>query len=71
MFEFFLFKYNKLLNIFQIPSWICCNMEGNDKGECSDDFSSSSVEMDVYESSLQENDGILSHGEPSRLAFLF
>ncbi|KAF7806914.1 Mitogen-activated protein kinase kinase kinase 1 [Senna tora] len=58
-------QYNKLLNIIQIPSWICCNMEGNDMGGCSDDFSSSSVEMDVYETSLQENDGIILHGSHS------
>ncbi|XP_061373943.1 uncharacterized protein LOC133316233 [Gastrolobium bilobum] len=55
-------QYNKLLGFFQIPAWICCNMEGNDGGRCQDDCSSSSVEMDVYESSLQENDEILSHG---------
>jgi len=44
-------------------------MEGNDIGECSDDFSSSSIEMDVYETSLQENDGILSHLVAGKLAF--
>ncbi|KAK7343622.1 hypothetical protein VNO77_12515 [Canavalia gladiata] len=54
-------QYNKLLGIFLIPSWICCNMEGNDGARCKDD-SSSSVEMDVYESSFQENDETISHG---------
>ncbi|XP_054821483.1 uncharacterized protein LOC129320211 isoform X1 [Prosopis cineraria] len=54
-------QFNKLRNMLQIPSWICCNMEGNDKGESSDDFSSSSVEMDVNETSSLENDGLLSH----------
>ncbi|KAE9618250.1 hypothetical protein Lal_00047286 [Lupinus albus] len=48
-------QYNKLLSVFQIPSWICCNMEGNDGGGCNDD-SSCYVEMDVYENSSQEND---------------
>ncbi|RDX60474.1 Mitogen-activated protein kinase kinase kinase 1 [Mucuna pruriens] len=54
-------QYNKLLGSFQIPSWICCNMEGNDGTRCKDDCSSSSVEMDLYESSFQENDETLSH----------
>ncbi|XP_028789169.1 uncharacterized protein LOC114745182 [Neltuma alba] len=54
-------QFNKLRSMLQIPSWIHCNMEGNDRGECSDDFSSSSVEMDVYETSSLENDGLLSH----------
>lgn len=57
------FKYNKLPSIFQIPSWICCNMEGNDGDRCKDNYSSSSVEMDVYESNLQENEETFSHGE--------
>lgn len=59
LFVYLLFKYNKLLSIFHIPSWICCNLEGNEGGGGNDD-GSSSVEMDVYEGNLQEND---SHGE--------
>ncbi|XP_045819646.1 uncharacterized protein LOC123913087 [Trifolium pratense] len=55
-------QYNKLPNIFQIPSWICCNMEGNDGDGCKDNCSSTSVEMDVYESNLQENEETFSHG---------
>ncbi|KAK4258014.1 hypothetical protein QN277_007527 [Acacia crassicarpa] len=55
-------QFNKLRNLLQIPSWICCNMEGNDKGDCSDDFSNSSVEMDVYETSSLETYGLLPHG---------
>lgn len=47
-------QYNKLLSCFQIPSWICCNLEGNGKDTFNDEFISSSVEMDVLESSVQE-----------------
>ncbi|CAK7327136.1 unnamed protein product [Dovyalis caffra] len=49
-------QYNKLLSCCQIPSWICCNLEGNGKDLSNDDFISSSVEMDVYEASFQEDD---------------
>ncbi|KAK7357416.1 hypothetical protein VNO80_16701 [Phaseolus coccineus] len=55
-------QYNKLLRTFQIPSWICCNMEGNDEARCKDDCSSSSVEMDLNESNFQENDETISEG---------
>ncbi|XP_027365180.1 uncharacterized protein LOC113872105 [Abrus precatorius] len=55
-------QYNKLLGMFQVPSWICCSMEGNDGARCKDDCGSSSVEMDVYESSFQENGEAVSHG---------
>ncbi|KAK7270555.1 hypothetical protein RIF29_23780 [Crotalaria pallida] len=50
-------QYNKLLSDFHVPSWICCYMDGNDGVGCNDDCSSY-VEMDVYESSLQENDSL-------------
>lgn len=63
MYVYLLFKYNKLLRTFQIPSWICCNMEGNDEARCKDDCSSSSVEMDLNESNFQENDETISEGE--------
>ncbi|XP_011027240.1 PREDICTED: uncharacterized protein LOC105127583 isoform X1 [Populus euphratica] len=49
-------QYNKLLSCCQIPSWICCNLEGNGKDLSNDEFISSSVEMDVYETSFQEDD---------------
>ncbi|XP_062169022.1 uncharacterized protein LOC133875048 [Alnus glutinosa] len=52
-------QYNKLLSCCQIPSWICCNLEGNGTDAFNDDFISSSVEMDVYETAI-ENDGSLS-----------
>ncbi|XP_022760190.1 uncharacterized protein LOC111306664 isoform X3 [Durio zibethinus] len=54
-------RYNKLLSCSQIPSWVYCNLEGNGKGASSDDLTSSSVEMDVYESSAQDNDGSVSY----------
>lgn len=50
------FKNNRLLSCCQIPSWICCNLEGNGKDLSNDEFISSSVEMDVYETSFQEDD---------------
>lgn len=53
----FLFKFNKLPSC-QMPSWICCNLEGNSNEVPIDDYSSSSVEMDVYEASIL-HDGIL------------
>lgn len=53
-------QYNKLLMHLQIPSWICCNLEGNGKDTLNDDCSSSSVEMDVYETPIQKNDESLS-----------
>ncbi|KAF5752336.1 hypothetical protein HS088_TW01G00244 [Tripterygium wilfordii] len=48
-------QYNKLLTCCQIPSWICCNLDGNGKDSSNDDFISSSVEMDVYETSNQDD----------------
>lgn len=38
-------------------------MEGNDGDGCKDSYSSSSVEMDVYESNLLDSEETLSHGE--------
>ncbi|OMO54688.1 hypothetical protein CCACVL1_27662 [Corchorus capsularis] len=54
-------QYNKLISCSQIPSWVHCNLEGNGKGTSSDDFTSSSVEMDVYESAAQDCDGSVSY----------
>ena len=45
-------------------------MEGNDKGECSDDFNSSFVEMDVYETSSLGSDGLLPHGKACIISIL-
>ncbi|XP_012069717.1 uncharacterized protein LOC105632051 isoform X2 [Jatropha curcas] len=53
-------QYNKLISCSQIPSWICCNLEGNGKDLSNDDFISSLVEMDVYENSIQSEDRSLS-----------
>ncbi|OVA03456.1 Protein kinase domain [Macleaya cordata] len=50
-------QYNKLLNCCQIPSWICCNLEGNGKDTCNDDFISSSIEVDVLEATIRKFDG--------------
>uniref|UniRef100_A0A6N2MXS8 Protein kinase domain-containing protein n=1 Tax=Salix viminalis TaxID=40686 RepID=A0A6N2MXS8_SALVM len=45
---------NRLLSCCQIPSWICCKLEGNGRDLSNDDFISSSVEMDVNEASFQD-----------------
>ncbi|CAN1310346.1 Mitogen-activated protein kinase kinase kinase YODA [Linum perenne] len=51
---------NKLLNCCQIPSWICCNLEGNGKDLSNDDFISSSVEMDVNETFIPKGEDNIS-----------
>lgn len=48
-----------------MPSWICCNLEGNGR-----DSSNESVEMDVYESAIQEIGGDVSYnGEAYSVLF--
>lgn len=56
-------QYNKLLSC-QIPAWVCCNLEGNGKDICSDEFFNSTVEMDVFEATIDE-DGSISCDESS------
>lgn len=58
--QYLYLQYNKLLSCCQIPSWINCNLEGNGMDLYNDDFISSSVEMDVYETSIHDDDGKLS-----------
>lgn len=57
-------QYNKLLTYCRIPPWICCNLEGNGRNTSSDDFLSSSVEMDVYDNDIQQYDGGVSRKGP-------
>lgn len=52
-----------------MPSWICCNLEGNAGDICIDDYSSSSVEMDVYESIIQGDDKSLSYNGENLFAY--
>ncbi|CAN4091248.1 unnamed protein product [Withania somnifera] len=47
-------QHNKLLRCCSIPSWVCCNLEGNFIDLSKDDFASSSSEMDVLEGYDQE-----------------
>ncbi|XWS53909.1 hypothetical protein CRYUN_Cryun10bG0040900 [Craigia yunnanensis] len=54
-------QYNKLISCSQIPSWVHCDLEGNGKGTSIDDFTSSSVEMDAYETTAQDNNGSVSY----------
>ncbi|PIA31625.1 hypothetical protein AQUCO_04900137v1 [Aquilegia coerulea] len=67
-------QYNKLLNCCQIPSWICCNLEGNGKDTSNDEYISSSIDVDIEESdvSSQKVDATQSckgsHSAPSSLS---
>lgn len=45
-------QHNDLRSCCQIPSWICCNLEGNNNYMSNDE----SAEMDVYQGVVQEND---------------
>ncbi|KAF9621896.1 hypothetical protein IFM89_028484 [Coptis chinensis] len=42
-------QYNKLIDCCQIPSWICCNLEGNGKDTSNDEFISFSIDVDIEE----------------------
>ncbi|KAK2980657.1 hypothetical protein RJ640_011465 [Escallonia rubra] len=55
---------NKLPSCSEIPSWISCSLEGNGKDAPDGDFASSSVEMDVLESSIQEIQDSPRNGPP-------
>ncbi|GLT61542.1 hypothetical protein SLA2020_342410 [Shorea laevis] len=55
-------QYNKLQNCSDIPSWINCNLDGNANGMFNDDLISSSVEMDVFETAIQDDNGSPYHG---------
>ncbi|KAL5702183.1 hypothetical protein ACHQM5_027430 [Ranunculus cassubicifolius] len=67
-------QHNKLLNCCQIPSWICCNLEGNGKDTSNDEYISSSVDVEIeeYDASSQKVDTIHSckgaHGASSSLS---
>ncbi|XP_039040154.1 uncharacterized protein LOC120178362 isoform X2 [Hibiscus syriacus] len=61
-------QYNKIASCFQIPSWVCCNMEGNGLGSSSVELTSSSVEMDVYEASAQDTDGSVSYNGSHKIS---
>ncbi|XVF38298.1 hypothetical protein REPUB_Repub20aG0088700 [Reevesia pubescens] len=54
-------QYNKLISCSEIPSWVHCDLEGNGKGASIDDCTSYSVEMDVYETAAEDNDGSVSY----------
>lgn len=49
---------------------MCCNLEGNAGDTFDDDFISSSVEMDVLESAVQEIHGSPRDGEAYRILSL-
>lgn len=64
---FLLFKNNKLLS-FQIPSWISCDI---DRKELSNDDSANSLaEMEVYESTPDDEGTISSSSKACRFSFL-
>ncbi|XP_077239811.1 leucine-rich repeat protein kinase family protein [Tasmannia lanceolata] len=45
-------QHNKLLSFSQIPSWICCNMEGNGN----DEVSSCLVKLDAFDATVHKID---------------
>ncbi|KAF9607036.1 hypothetical protein IFM89_030809 [Coptis chinensis] len=67
-------QYNKLIDCCQIPSWICCNLEGNGKDTSNDEFISSSIDVDIEECDMpiQKLDAVRSckgsHGVSSSLS---
>ncbi|GLT78612.1 hypothetical protein SLA2020_501410 [Shorea laevis] len=65
-------QYNRLQNCSDIPPWIHCNLDGNVSARFNDDLISSSVEMDVFETAIQDDNGSISyHGSchnPSSIA---
>ena len=64
-------KYNKLLSYCQIPSWISCNLEGNGRDASNDDFISSSVEMDVYDTTMENERSLSCNGEACAISSIW
>ncbi|XP_004247677.2 uncharacterized protein [Solanum lycopersicum] len=61
-------QHNKLLRCCSIPSWVCCNLEGNFIDLSKDDTTSSSSEMDVLESYEQETSENTQNGVSIKLS---
>lgn len=61
-------QHNKLLRCCSIPSWVCCNLEGNFLYLSKDDLTSSSSEMDVLEGYDQETSENSQNGASMSLA---
>ncbi|KAI3788833.1 hypothetical protein L2E82_01611 [Cichorium intybus] len=61
-------QYNKLASFSQVPSWISCDLEGNDEDMTNDDIISSSVEMDVFESTITGLDDDSINDSPASMA---
>lgn len=61
-------QHNKLLRCCSIPSWVCCNLEGNFIDLSKDDTTSSSSEMDVLESYEQETSENTQNGVSTKLS---
>lgn len=57
-------QHNKLLRCCSIPSWVCCNLEGNFIDLSKDDFTSSFSEMDFLEGYEQETSENTQNGAP-------
>lgn len=51
----FLFKYNKLPTGCQIPSWMCCNLDGNREDTLNNDVSDL-VEDGVFDADIHRID---------------
>lgn len=61
-------QHNKLLRCCSVPSWVCCNLEGNFIDLSKDDTTSSSSEMDVLESYEQETSENTQNGVSTKLS---
>lgn len=72
-----LFQFNKLQNIGQIPAWVCCQFEGNEKLETtlycakSDDIASTEEYQLDWEVSPSAGSALVVKGEGSACCALF
>ncbi|CAI9287241.1 unnamed protein product [Lactuca saligna] len=61
-------QFNKLPSFSQLPSWISCDLEGNDEDMTNGEFISSSVEMDVLESTVTALDDDSINDSPASMS---
>ncbi|XP_023760324.1 uncharacterized protein LOC111908739 [Lactuca sativa] len=61
-------QFNKLPSFSQLPSWISCDLEGNDEDMTNGEFINSSVEMDVLESSVTALDDDSINDSPASMS---
>ncbi|CAH1426306.1 unnamed protein product [Lactuca virosa] len=61
-------QFNKLPSFSQLPSWISCDLEGNDEDMTNGEFINSSVEMDVLESTVTALDDDSINDSPASMS---